>query len=130
MTDFAAVLTELRAQRDTLAAQLADVEAGIRVILKLNGGPEAIAPADAPRRKATAQTAPSADDDRSTRILAALRTHGEPMSPGELQDATKLSAYIVSPALDVLRAKRLIVLTGAGRGKRIALPGMPAKEAP
>jgi len=50
MKGFSAVLDELRATRDQVAAQLADLDAGIRIIEKLNGSPAVVQPARAVRR--------------------------------------------------------------------------------
>lgn len=75
----------------------------------------------------TARPEKGSDDEL---ILQHLRTAGGPLKPGELARAVKLSAFTLRARLKPLAKQKLIVLTGKTAGRRVGLPGMPAKEAP
>lgn len=121
----------LRAERDKIDAVIVQVSS----LFGLTAETAAAAEDSKPRRRAiaaaaTPRTNGAALETQSTKILEALRKAGGSLTQGGLVAATNLSAYLLNNRLTELSAKRLVVITGASSGKRIALPGASAKEAP
>lgn len=131
MAPLSGALAQLVVLEADQVAALADTRAAIAALEKLVGQANDRAsarpplPLSAPRETRAARPAPAdveaGDLARVTKVLA----HG-PLSVAEFLKKTKLSRYLAQQ----LVKRGVIVATGSTVGRRFALPGAPAKEAP
>ena len=128
-TGIARAIAELGAERDRVAVRLAQIDQTITLLRELAGRtPEG--PGGPQARATTTGTRSPADDE--VVLLAAIHPSGRLTKPSDVFAAFAGPRSRFKRTAKQLRARGALVVTGAGRGSRWALPTKrpPAKEAP
>ena len=123
----ARALAELTTERENLAARLAKVDAAIDTLRDLFHL-KAERPAPKPRATAAAPSTNGKHGDVEKAIRAALA--GGPMRPGELATELGIERANLRHTLLQLETAGVVVSTGVTAGRRVALAGRAAEEAP